>query len=115
MQDFPAFMKNVMNRIDGGQQNTEAIEGYYFEGRDGSQMAYWTCREARRSRKHAHDFDEYMVCVHGRYTVYMNGETFVLGPGDELLIPRGTEQWGECEAGTRTIHAFGGQRIRGGR
>jgi hypothetical protein len=32
-------------------------------------------------------------------------------PGDELYIPKGTEQWGKCIAGTKTIHALGGKRI----
>ncbi len=36
----------------------------------------------------------------------------ILNPGDELHIPKGTEQWGKCKAGTRTIHAFGGKRIK---
>ncbi|WP_170233074.1 hypothetical protein [Sporomusa termitida] len=26
---------------------------------------------------------------------------------------QGTEQWGKCIAGTRTIHAFAGKRIHG--
>ncbi|WP_027183088.1 cupin domain-containing protein [Desulfovibrio inopinatus] len=112
MNDFPEFMKNALNRIDSSQQNTDDIEGYYFEGKNGSQMAFWTCHTERTSKIHAHDFDEYMVCVFGRYTVYMNGTSYVLNPGDELFIPKGTQQWGKCIAGTRTIHAFGGQRIR---
>lgn len=40
----------------------------------------------------------------------MNGEIIVLNPGDELFIPKGTLQSGECIAGTRTIHAFGAKR-----
>jgi len=53
-----------------------------------------------------------MVCVSGEYTVYSDDKEIILKPGDELLIPRGTEQWGKCKAGTRTIHAFGGKRIK---
>jgi hypothetical protein len=41
----------------------------------------------------------------------LNGRELRLKPGDELFIPKGTEQWGRCRAGTRTIHAFGGRRI----
>lgn len=114
MEDFPQFMKNSRNRISSKEQNTEDIEGYFYTGADGSQMAFWTCRADRVSKKHTHKFDEYMVCVAGQYTVLMNGEEHVLNPGDELLIPKGTEQWGRCIAGTRTIHAFGGRRIKGG-
>ena len=43
MQDFPEFMKSHMNHIDGGQQNTPDIDGYYYEGKDGSQICFWTC------------------------------------------------------------------------
>jgi quercetin dioxygenase-like cupin family protein len=52
-----------------------------------------------------------MVCLSGQYTAHVENGTFVLRPGDELFIPKGREQWGECLAGTRTIHAFGGRRI----
>jgi quercetin dioxygenase-like cupin family protein len=111
MEHFPEFMKNGLNRIAAGQQNTADIEGYYFEGRDGSQMAFWECRADRVSKKHAHDFDEYVICVSGEYVAYLDNKEIVLKPGDELFIPGGTEQWGKCKAGTRSIHAFGGKRI----
>ena len=55
---------------------------------------------------------EYVFCVNGQYTAFLNDKEFVLNPGDELFIPKGTEQWGKCIAGTRTIHAFGGKRIQ---
>ncbi len=112
MRDFPAFMKNPLNRVDTAQQNTKDVEGYYFEGADGSQMAFWTCHELRESKKHRHEFDEYMVCVAGQYTAILDGKEIVLEPGDELTIPKGTLQSGRCVAGTRTIHAFGGKRIK---
>jgi len=112
MMDFPDFMKNTKNRVSNKDQNTEDIEGYFYTGDDGSQMAFWTCHADRISNKHTHEFDEYMVCVYGRYTVFMNDNEYVLNPGDELVIPKGTEQWGQCIAGTRTIHAFGGKRVK---
>ena len=110
MNDFPEFMKDKKNRIKRSSQFTKDIEGYVFDGADGSQMAFWTCYEDRKSSEHAHDFDEYVVCVHGRYTVPMNGDVVILNPGDELFIPRGVVHGGESVAGTRTIHAFGGTR-----
>lgn len=113
MIDFPEFMKNSKNRISSKEQNTKDIEGYFYDGADGSQMAFWTCHADRISNKHTHEFDEYMVCVYGQYTVIFNDKEYVLNPGDELFIPKGTEQWGKCIAGTRTIHAFGGKRIHG--
>lgn len=111
MKDFPDFMKNEKNHIDSTQQNTKDIDGYYYEGADGSQMAFWTCYSDRVSKEHMHNFDEYMVCVCGQYTVTMNGKEYILNPGDELFIPKGTLQGGSCIAGTRTIHAFGGKRM----
>jgi quercetin dioxygenase-like cupin family protein len=111
--DFPEFMKNSKNRISSKEQNTKDVEGYFYNGADGSQMAFWTCYSDRISNKHTHEFDEYMVCVFGQYTVIMNDKEYILNPGDEILIPKGTEQWGKCIAGTRTIHAFGGKRIHG--
>jgi len=113
VKDFPEFMKNPQNHISNKEQNTQDIDGYFYEGEDGSQMAFWTCYSDRTSKKHTHEFDEYMVCVCGEYIVIMNDKEYVLRPGDELFIPKGTEQWGKCTAGTRTIHAFGGKRIHG--
>ncbi len=111
MKHFPDFMKNVKNKIDPSQQNTDDIEGYYFEGKDDSQLAFWECWSDRISKRHTHYFDEYIICVSGEYIVYLNEEKIILKKGNELFIPKGTEQWGECKAGTRTIHAFGGKRI----
>ena len=114
MKDFPAFMKSRDNRIQASEQNTSGIEGYYYQGADGGQMAFWACPVESVSAKHTHPFDEYMVCVAGRYIAYVDGTEHVLNPGDELFIPAGAEQWGECIAGTRTIHAFGGRRVKNG-
>jgi len=96
MIDFPEFMKNSKNRISSNEQNTEDIEGFYYTGADDSQIAFWTCYADRISNKHTHEFDEYMVCVSGRYTVIINDREYVLNPGDEIFIPRDTEQWRKC-------------------
>ena len=112
MKDFPDFMKNDKNRVPGSAQNTQDIEGYYYEGQGGGQMAFWTCHSDRESKKHKHDFDEYTVIVAGQYTACFEDKEIVLNPGDELFVPAGTLQWGKCVAGTRSIHAFGGKRIK---
>ncbi len=112
MEDFPEFMKNEGNRVPAAAQNTKDVVGYYYEGPGGGQMAFWTCYEARDSKKHRHDFDEYTVVVCGQYTACFEDKEIVLNPGDELVVPAGTLQWGRCTAGTRTIHAFGGKRIK---
>jgi len=111
MTEFPEFMKRAGRPVDAAQQNTADVEGYWFDGAEG-QMAFWTCREARESQPHTHEFDEYMVVLDGEYILCTDAGETVLRPGNEAVIPRGTRQWGRCSAGTRTIHAFGGQRIR---
>jgi mannose-6-phosphate isomerase-like protein (cupin superfamily) len=111
MDDFPAFMKHPANRIAASQQATPGVEGYVFEGADGSQMAFWNCRETAMSAAHAHDFDEYMIVVEGCYTLVINGERVPVKAGEEYVIPRGVPHSGEVLAGTRTIHAFGGRRV----
>lgn len=40
MKDFPEFMKNPTNKIDPQAQYTPGIEGYVFDGKDESQMAF---------------------------------------------------------------------------
>ena len=84
--NFPEFMFRSQNMIPASQQNTPDIEGYYYTANDGSQMAFWIYKADRVSKEHTHDYDEYMLCVEGEYIV---------------------------KAGTRSIHAFGGQRVSG--
>jgi mannose-6-phosphate isomerase-like protein (cupin superfamily) len=110
MAEFPAFMKQPANRISTGSQATPGVEGYVFDGADGSQLAFWTCHETAVSAPHSHDFDEYMLVVEGRYTLVIDGEKIPIEAGHEYFIPRGVPHSGEVVAGTRTIHAFGGRR-----
>jgi len=111
MKEFPDFMQRTADRVPPTQQNTPDIDGCYYTARDGSQMAFWTCNVDRESKEHTHDYDEYMICVQGAYTLVVDGQTRVLHAGDEAYIPAGALQGGSCIAGTRTIHAFGGTRI----
>jgi quercetin dioxygenase-like cupin family protein len=110
MDDFPEFMKHSINRIAMSNQATPGVEGYLFDGADGSQMAFWTCRETAVSAAHSHDYDEYMLVVQGQYTVLIDGKRIPLRAGEEYVIPGGVLHGGEVLAGTRTIHAFGGHR-----
>lgn len=112
MNNFPEFMKHPANRIATGSQATPGVEGYVFEGADGSQMAFWTCRESASSSAHLHDYDEYVVVVQGCYTLLIDGKRIPVRAGEEYCIPRGTSHAGEVAAGTRTIHAFGGCRVK---
>lgn len=110
MSEFPEFMRGPANRIAASHQATPGVEGYVFDGADGSQMAFWTCSQTAESASHVHDYDEYMIVAEGRYTLVIDGLHIRLGPGQEYFIPRGTHHGGEVLAGTRTIHAFGGHR-----
>ena len=40
MNDFPNFMKSPANLIGKSSQYTDEIEGYVFNGADGSQIAF---------------------------------------------------------------------------
>ena len=111
MKDFPNFMKNPKNRVNIEDQYTPDIDGYFFEGADGTQMAFWTCYSDKLSAEHSHEFDEYLVCVYGEYTVIIGDKETVLKPGDEFVIPKNTPHSSTRINGTRTIHAFGGKRI----
>jgi quercetin dioxygenase-like cupin family protein len=110
MNEFPEFMKSSSNRIAKSNQSTPGVEGYVFDGADGSQMAFWTCRQTAASATHSHDYDEYMIVVQGCYTLLIDGESIPVHAGEEYFIPRGVRHGGEVVSGTRTIHAFGGHR-----
>jgi mannose-6-phosphate isomerase-like protein (cupin superfamily) len=110
MDSFPEFMRHPANRIATTSQATPGVEGFIFDGADGSQMAFWTCRETAPSAMHVHDYDEYMIVVQGCYTLIVGGARIPVKAGEEYMIPRGVPHSGEVLAGTRTIHAFGGHR-----
>jgi mannose-6-phosphate isomerase-like protein (cupin superfamily) len=110
MADFPAFMKNPRNLVAQRSQYSSGIEGYVYDGVDGSQMAFWTCHDAGVSAEHVHDYDEYMVVIEGCYTLLIRGKRIDVKAGQEYFIPKGVPHGGERVAGTRTIHAFGGTR-----
>jgi quercetin dioxygenase-like cupin family protein len=112
MKCFPEFIKRKGRKVCIEQQNTADIEGHFFEDKDGAQIAFWECNSDQSSKTHSHDFDEYMVCMDGEYIAHLDDKEYILGPGDELFIPKGTEQWSKCRAGTRTIHVFEGKRIK---
>ena len=105
-------MRQPANRIAVSHQSTPGVEGYVFDGAEGSQMAFWTCHQTAASAAHAHDYDEYMVVVQGCYTLIIGTERIPLQAGAEYFIRRGVLHAGEVAAGTRTIHAFGGRRAQ---
>ncbi len=109
MNEFPEFMKNRLNAI-ASSQKSEGVDGYVFDGMDGSQIAVFQCAKDGISKEHVHDFDEYFIVVQGEYTLGLGGKRLKLKTGDEYYIPRGVPHDGAFIAGTRTINAFGGKR-----
>lgn len=112
MNNFPAFVRNPLNKVDSRYVHTNGAEGYLFEGKDGSQVALWTCTEAELSEEHAHEFDEYLVVIEGAYTLIIDGKEILLTPGEEYFIPKGTLHSGKVEADSRIINIFGSKRAK---
>jgi len=112
MNDFPAFMKHPANKIDINAQYTPGIEGYVYDGADGSQMAFWSYKSGGISVEHSHPYEEYMLVVQGMYTLRLDGVSVTLGPGEEYVIPKEVLHSGESVPGTRIIYAFGGKRAK---
>ena len=110
MDDFAKFMKNPINRIHSESHYVKGLEGFVYDGADGSQIILWTGREAGTAEEHSHPYDEYIVTVQGEYILHMQGKKISLKPGQECLVPQGVKHFGERVADTRTIHAFGGKR-----
>ena len=111
MNEFPDFMKNTANAINTASQSKN-VEGYVYEGSDGSQMAHWTCNSDGISEEHVHDFDEYFIILNGQYTLIIGSRRTVLKTGQEYFIEKGIPHSAEFVKGTRTIHAFGGRRVK---
>jgi hypothetical protein len=101
LQGFPALMKNPANRIAQSNQATPGVEGYLFDGRDGSQMAFWTCSENAVSAQHVHDYDEYMAVVQGCYTLIINGDRIPLMLQRNISFSAEWRTVGKFLAGTR--------------
>jgi quercetin dioxygenase-like cupin family protein len=110
MNQFPEFMKQPANRIATTSQATQGVEGYVFDGAEGSQMAFWICPQTAAATPHVHEFDEYIIVVEGCYTLIIDGAKIPVRAGEEYVIPRGVLHGGEAQAGTRIINAFGGHR-----
>jgi hypothetical protein len=49
MDKFPEFMQHPANKIATTAQATPGVDGYVFDGADGSQMAFWTCNQTALS------------------------------------------------------------------
>jgi len=109
MNAFPEFMKNPINAV-GSHQKSTGVEGFIYDGADGSQVIIFQCAANGISKEHVHDFDEYFVVIQGEYTLGIQGRRIKLTSGQEYHIPKGVPHDGAFTAGTRTINVFGGKR-----
>jgi len=109
VNEFPEFMRNPANGV-GAHQKSAGVEGYIYDGADGSQVLLFQCATDGISNEHVHDFDEYFVVIQGEYTLGIEGRAIKLTAGQEYYIPQGVPHDGVFIAGTRTINAFGGKR-----
>ena len=109
MEEFPQFMRNPLNAV-ASHQKSDGVEGYLYDGEDGSQAIIFQCATNGIAKEHVHDYDEYFVVVQGEYTLGIEGRTVRLTAGQEYYLPRGIPHDGAFLAGTRTINVFGGRR-----
>jgi quercetin dioxygenase-like cupin family protein len=57
---------------------------------DGFSVFAWTDAPEAHYDAHHHDHDESIWCVDGEITFGAGGGTLRLGPGDRLMLPKGT-------------------------
>jgi quercetin dioxygenase-like cupin family protein len=72
---------------------SDAPEGADLERRltaDGFDAMTWSDPPHRTYAPHSHDHDECLWCLCGAITFHIGGHDYALGPGDRLMLPRGT-------------------------
>ncbi len=114
MKEYPEFLRNPVNRVASISKYTkdQNIEGYIYEGADGSQVIFWTYLGEGQVAEHTHEYDEYLLVVQGQYTLIIDGKKIPVKAGQEYLIKKGIPHGGNAIAGTRTIDIFGGKRAK---
>lgn len=109
---FPAFMTNSANRVSEDSLRIPGVEAYVFDGAEGTQLTLCHAKSDASTGEQWRDFDEYLAVLEGCYTLSINGMEVQLGRGQEFIVPRGARVSGRFTAGTRTLHAFGGQGLK---
>jgi len=113
MGKFPEFMRKSCNAVRLSKK-AGGMEGYVFDGADGSQLVIWHAKKSGRSKMHTHDYDEYAVVVQGTFAGTIGGKKVKMRPGEECFIPAGVPHDGVYSADYRAIDAFGGKRVKRG-
>jgi quercetin dioxygenase-like cupin family protein len=57
---------------------------------EGFEVFRWRDDAGADYQPHAHDHDESLWVIHGEITFVVATERYTLGPGDRLMLPKGT-------------------------
>jgi quercetin dioxygenase-like cupin family protein len=87
---------------------TEDVLRRHLEA-DGFDAFTWEDAAGADYRAHAHDHDESLWVIEGEMTFGADGKELRLGPGDRLMLPRGTIH--TARAGREGARYLIGQRI----
>jgi quercetin dioxygenase-like cupin family protein len=78
----------VLRWTEAGLPEERTLRGR-LEG-DGFEAFCWSDGPGASYTPHSHDHDESLWVVAGRITFGIAGNDYSLGPGDRLMLPRGT-------------------------
>ena len=67
---------------------------------------YWEIDEGARLPEHSHPHEQIVNMLEGTYELTVDGETFVLGAGDVLVIPGGATHSGGARSPCRILDVF---------
>jgi quercetin dioxygenase-like cupin family protein len=109
MKHFPDFIRNEKNRVPNAP---EGMEGFVFDGADGSQIVLWENVAGGSVELHQHDYWEYCYVLDGCYEGVVDGKPIKLEPGDECIIPPGVPHKGKHSKNYRALDIFGGCRVK---
>jgi quercetin dioxygenase-like cupin family protein len=115
MAKYPGVIRNPVNRVAVESQFSKNIDGFMFDGADGSQIIFWSYTGPGSVSVHTHEYDEYLIVIEGQYTLIIDGKKIPVKAGQEYLIEKGVAHGGEALTGTRTIDVFGGKRAKRGK
>jgi len=110
MKQWPEFVRSEANRVAGAPD--PGMAGYVFDGADGTQVVFWSAKEATTAPEHVHDFWEYCLVVEGSADAVVGGKPMHVEGGEEYVIPAGVKHSSRSSPGYRSIDVFGGRRFR---
>lgn len=72
-------------------RTVEVIPGYQgrFVHGEHITIAHWTIAKGARVPLHDHPHEQIVNCITGTFEMHVGDETFVMEPGDSVLVPGG--------------------------